>query len=468
MKVVILGAGVVGTQLAKQLIEEKKSVVVIEKDPDKVRLASKNLDCMVIQDEGNDIEVLRKAGIKDADYFIALTDSDEVNMIACRLASSEFSGLQTIARVRNDVYTPLIHSEKSILGIDHIINPQIEAVKTIIQNIHHGVIGNTIFFEEEDFQLRVMYISATSAVNGLTVEELRKRFAKDFIVVAILRDNSYIIPTGSTQIEPDDDLYLFGTEQDLDDIFAFEGTHKVVIRKIVISGGGFIGTSVAEYLLNRHTNTKQIMGRLFKAFPSKNKKQVVIIEKSIDVCKRLSEQFPDALIIHADISDEGVMEEGQLSDYDLLIAVDDNQELNLVTAMYAKALGIKKTIALVIKNNYVNIASSFDIDVTISLKNNIVNTILKLIRKGTIKSIHSVLQGELEVLELAVEKGSRADGRKIKEIGLPNQCLIMFLSRNKQGMIPDGECVVMEGDLLGIVTDSESIPKIEKIFSNQS
>lgn len=466
MKIVIVGAGTVGFQIAKQLIDENKNVVVIEKDPKAAKQASNYLDCMVVNDEGNNIEVLKKAGIDKADFFISVTDSDEVNMISCGLVSSEFNVPFKIARVRNIDYSNTQFLKSPSLGIDHIVNPEIEASKVITRSIEHGAISDILFFEKTRFQMRNITITDNSIFNNKALREIKQNLPIDFLIAFILRDNNYIIPSGDTVVQENDNLYIVATQENLEKLFMETGKFQIKLNRIVIVGGGRIGNYITDHLLQRQKSDLKLIRRLTRSFIQKWKRNIVIIEKDVEKCNLLSERFPDALIINEDISDEGIYEEGQFSDYDLIVTATDNQELNIVTAVYAKTLGIKRSIAVVNKNNYINIASNLGIDVTVSQKNSMVNSILKLIRKGNIKNIYSFSDGRVEVIELSIEN-SEISGGKIKEIKLPPQTLIVSLTRGNKNIIPDGKCTIKNGDYIIVIARKESISKIENIFTGK-
>jgi len=463
MKIVIAGASSLGLQIAKQLIDENINVVIIEKNLEKVKRASNHLDCMVVNGEGNNLEALKKAGIDKADFFISVTDSDEVNMISCGLVSSEFNIPYKIARVRNIDYSSTQFSVSPFLGIDYIVNPEIEASKVITRSIEHGAISDILFFEKTRLQMRNITVSNTSLFKDKTLGEIKKSLKKDFLVPVILRENQYIIPSGETVVKEDDSLYMVATEKDHEEIFAKVGKHKIQLNKIVIVGGGRIGSYVADHLLQKQKSDLKFIDRLTRSFIQKWKRNIIIIDKNYDKCKLLSERFSEALIINDDISDEGIYEEGQFSDYDLIITTTGNQELNIVAAVYAKTIGIKRSIALVNKNNYINIASNLGIDVTVSQKNSMVNTILKLIRKGNIKSVYSISGGMVEVIELSVEKSSIV-GKKIKEIRFPPDTLIVSVTRGNKNIIPDGESIIQNGDDIIVIVRKESIKKMEDMF----
>ena len=466
MKIVILGAGIVGFQIAKQLIDENKNVVIIDRDMRVARHASNYLDCMVVNDEGNNIEVLNKAGVDKADYFIAVTDSDELNMISCGLVSSAFEVPFKIARVRNLEYSRTQILESPFLGIDYIVNPEIEASKVITRSIEYGALGDILFFEKTRFQMRNITISGNSSFVNKTLQEIKSSTRIDFLIAFILRDNSYVIPSGDTIIQEHDNLYLVATKENLEKLFIQTGKLEIKLNKIVIVGGGRIGSYIADYLLQKQKSDLSFFNRFTRSLVQKWKKNVVIIEKDLRKCDLLSERFPDVLILNEDISNEGVYEAGQFLDYDLMVTATDNQELNIVTAVYAKTLGIKRTIAVVNKNSYINIASNLGIDVTVSQKNSMVNSILKLIRRGNIRNIYSFLDGMVEVMELSVDN-SEISGSKIEEIKLPPQTIIVSLTRGNQNILPDGNCIIKNGDYIIVIARKESISKIENIFTSK-
>ena len=465
MKVVILGAGAVGMQIARQLVDEKKDVVLIEKDPERARLAANQLDCMVLARPGNNLESLREAGTASADVFIAVTDSDEVNMIACALAESEFSVPYKIARVRNVDYSATGISERGFLGIDFIVNPELVAAQAIIRAIEFGAISDIMLFEQSKVQMRHVTVEPGSVFAGRSLSEIGRTVALSFLVAIVLRDNQFIIPSGRTVLEAGDIVYVVGTEETLVRLFQRLGKHRTDLRRFVIVGGGKIGQMIAEYLLEGRKREASIVRRLIGAFNEDRRRSVKIIDRDYVRCKELSQLLPGALVIHGDISDEGVFEEEHLANSDLVIAVTGNQELNIVSAVYAKTRGTKRAVALVSKTNYTRIASQLGIDVPVSVKNSMVNTILKRVRRGNVKSIHSIPEGELEVLEISVDRKSSAVGRLIREIKLPPSSLVVSVLRHEETFIPDGSYLLQAEDHIIVIASLEHIEQIQAIFT---
>ncbi len=469
MKIIIMGAGNVGIQIARQLIDENKDVVLIDRDSEKVKLAMNTLDCMVIHGEANNPETLLSAGIQDANFFIAVTESDELNMIACGMVSSEFSVPFKIARVRNIDYSYSKISETPFLGIDYVVNPEIETARAIIRSVEHGATSDIMYFQDSSYQMRTIKATGEYSFAGKTVKEIKQTLELDFIIAVILRESDYLIPSGSTVIEQRDTLYLIGNPDTLEAIFTWAGKQRVDLKKIIIVGGGRIGRHVADKLMDGFTGIKERMIRklLKRLLPSRQKRTVVIIDSDYAVCKNLSEKFPDALVIHGDISEEGILEDGELLNYDLLIAVTGNQELNLITSLYAKSLGINRTVVLVSKNNFLHIAANLNVDTTISLNNSVVNSVLKYVRRGNVKNVHAISGGKLEIIEISCEEGCAFVGKKISELKLPKDTLIMFITHDNENIIPYGGYTIAFGDHIVLITKKESIKKLDKLFDQR-
>ncbi|MFP4331054.1 MAG: Trk system potassium transporter TrkA [Spirochaetaceae bacterium] len=464
-KVVIVGAGAVGFQLAKQLISENKDVVLIEKDPEVARFVASKLDCMVVTGEGNKIETLRRAGTDGARYFISVADSDEVNMIACGIVSSEFNVEYKVARVRSVEYAETKISQKGFLGIDYLVNPEIEAARAIIRSIEHGAVSDIMLFERSNVQIRNITVDRLSPFQNKSLIEIDRSIDVSFLVALVLRQNRFIIPSGDTVICEGDILYIAAKEDALDRLFSSIGKQRSGLRRVVIVGGGTIGTLVAESLLGVKRETGFMRRLLTSLSPSYGKRSVKIVERDYRRCKELADRFHDGLVINADISDEGIFEEEHFANSDLVIATTDNQELNIVTAIYAKSFGIKRSIVLVNKGNYSDIATHLGIDVAVSLKNAMVNTILKYVRRGNVRSVHSISDGQMEVLELTVESNSRAVGKRVEDLNLPKDSLIVSISRESETLIPDGKNMIYDDDHIILLTEKSKAEKVESLFT---
>ncbi len=445
MHIVILGAGVVGIQIATQLINEGKDVVLIEKDPARAKYVSNHLDCIVVNEEGNNIGSLKRAGIHKADFFISVTNSDEVNMIACGLVSSEFEVPVKIARVRNLDYSSARIVDKTFLGIDYIVNSEVETARQIANTVALGAESDVMLFENTDLQMRNITIQSTSFFKDKSLKDIRQGIKESFLMAGIIREGEFIIPSGDTVLKEHDTIYLLATKNKFTRIFMETGRKSLKIDRIFIAGGGRIGSLVCQYLVRT--------GR-----------KITLIDNDYENCKILSEKFPEALIINADISDNDIFDEEQLDTYDLIVAATDNQELNILTSIYAKSMGTRRAIALVTKSNYLPIASKLEIDATISPKNSTVDAIMKFIRRGDIKSVHSIFDGKGEVIEFYVNEKNRLANCALKDIDMPENSLILSVVRDNKSILPDGNLVILPGDLVLIIASKTSIAQIEEFF----
>ena len=463
MSAVILGAGTVGFRLAQQLISENQDVVLIEKDPQRAEHASDNLDCLVINDVGNNIETLRRAETGKADYFIAVTDSDEINMLVCGIVAGEFSKPKKIARVRNIDYWNTNVISQAILGIDYVVSPEIEVARSIVNAVDRGAVSDVMFFEKTGLQMRSIAVAGNSPFVGRSIEAFRKSMNARFLVAVIFRMGEYIIPSGSDRVYEGDRLYLVATETDFEHVFTSIGIKMSRIDTIAVVGAGRIGQYVISHLFEDADQKAGFFRKLFRRSTAP-KRKVTIIDRDYDTCKELAELYPEAMIINADISDEKFPEDELFPKVDLLVATTANQELNIVTAVYSKSMGTKRSIALVNKASYVHIANGLDIDVALSPTDSMVSTILKFIRRANVQSLHSIADGNLDVFSVTVEPKSRAINRAIEDLKLPRSALVISLYRDDENIIPSGELIIREGDNLIVIADKESIPGLEAIF----
>ena len=462
MTIVILGAGRVGLQLARQLISEHKEVIVIEKDSQKAQDVSRQLDCFTVNDNGNSLEALEKARIEKADFFVSVTESDEINMIACALVSSAFKKPITIARVRNLDYSRTWNKKTDFLGIDYIINPEIEVAHAIVRAVDCGAVSSVVDFETSDLQMRNIAVEKGSLFDGMLLRDLRSKLDIPFIVAVIVREEDSIIPTGSTELKADDQLWVLAEKDHLTTLLKFMNKPPIYLKNIVIAGGGNIGMYIARFFLEEDTKNKSgFFERFFKILRNPHKRNVHIVESNYARCKELAELLPGVQITNADISEEQILEEGRFNTYDLLIAATGNQELNIVTAAHARKGGISRTMALVKKSSNTLIARNLGVDVAVSINETLVNSIQKIIRKDVAKSVYYFSDSNLELLEWPVSSHPEMAGHTIKELHLPRNSLIMMITREGKHLIPHGDLALCGGDCLMLITTKDNVRELE-------
>lgn len=447
MNIVIVGAGEVGTHIASQLVAEQKDVVIIEKDPECAARASNMIDCLVVTGEGSNVDVLRQAGAENADIFIAATSIDEVNMISCFVAGSAFNTPIKIARVRNVDYMRDGLLKNSSIGIDYLVNPEIEAAFDIVQTVAHGASSGIFAFQGTNAQLRDFLVKDDSIFNGVLVKDIRSLIDQNFIIAGVLRNEMLHIPKGDFQILTGDHIYIVALGKSFNKILTRAGMTVDKLKRIVLVGGGLIGKHIAGMLIE-------------------DGKDVRIIEKDYERCKELSALYPEATVINGNISDQDVFEEENIAYTDAIITTTQSEELNILAGVYAKSKGVKRAVALIDKLNYTTLATNLGIDSCISAKLSSVDAILKFIRKGNIKNVYTIFEGQAEAIEFIVG-GSNQNivGKKIMDLKLPAGCLIITVQRHRKTIIPTGSFVIEEGDSLITFVAHDEISKLEELFN---
>ena len=481
MRIIIVGAGRTGTQLARYLIQEKHDISIIESNEETARHASNRLDCLVLHDEGNNLAALEEAGIAKAEALVCLTDSDEVNMIICGLAASRNSGLLKIARARNEDYVRMNQDapkDKKILGIDYFVHPDVEAARAVLRALSHGAMGNILDLEGTSWELGSVNVTEGSAFDGLHIKDYHSLVKESSLVALVERDSGNsnggadskgrecILPGGATVLQKGDWIHILAQEDKIEEIFLLAGHNEKPLKHIGIVGGGRIGSLIAEGILEESQEEKKKHGifSLFRSFMPKSNRRVVMVEQNYNVCKDLAARFPDALILNEDISDESFVAEERLGDLDLIITATANQELNMITAIYLKSRGVRRAIAMVSGSGYETIARQLGVDVVIPMQSVVVDSILSNLTGSGIRGVHRLGDGTLQILETEIRDDSPAVKKAITEFRLSEGGLIILVSRGGSSFIPHGDYIFEAGDKVIMMTKNGSEAELEKFF----
>ena len=463
-KVIVVGAGTTGFQVARQLTQDKKDVVVIESNPEIAKYTDNQLDCIVINGSGNKLEFLREAGAEKADVFISTTDSDELNIVTCGLVASEFQIPIKIARVRNPEYANSNLSDRSFTEVDHFVNPEIEAGRAIISSVEQGATSDVLFFSNSDLQMRNLLIGNESPFANLSILEIKETINDEFRIAGVSRDSDFLIPNTETILKKDDDIYLIGNQESLQSVFEKVGQPRIAFKNIMLVGGGRVGRIVADALLGK--NNAPGIHRILSYFGG-GARRLKIVDSNLNNCHELANLYPRATVLHIDVSAEGFFEDKEHSGYDLIITTTDNPELNILVSLYAKRVAnAKRSIALVNKFNYLNAARRLGVDVIISPKYSVVNTILKHIQHGRVKSVQSILGGRAEVIESTLDGSRGFVGKSVREVKLPRNSQIIAVTRAENNIVPGDEFTLRDGDKITILAKTESFARVEEIFNS--
>ncbi|MDR2965061.1 MAG: Trk system potassium transporter TrkA [Treponema sp.] len=458
MKIVIVGAGFTGTQLASHLIQEGHEISLIESNEETARHASNRLDCLVINDIGSNISALEEAGVPAADALICVSESDEVNMIICSMGSSmqKTKKLLKIARVRNTGY-------KKIIGIDSFIHPDIEAARAVLASLSHGASGNIVTFPGTSYELASVHIKEGSHFDGFSLIDFHSFIRDEGLIALIERGKDCFLPAGSTELCAGDLIYIMARRENMSHVFNLAGrTTETVLKRIGIVGGGQLGSLIAEALLDAHNKFKKSIKGL-----SSLGHQLLIIEQDYNICKELATRFPKAIVLNEDITDEDFVAEERLGDLDLIITATPNQELNIVTAVYLKSHGVRRAIATVSTPGYKTIALQLGVDVAIPVKTVVVDSILSHLAGTNIRGMQSLGDGSFEIVEVEIEDGSPAINKPVTDFKLSLGGLVMLVNRGEISFIPQGDYVFSAKDKIIIMAKSGGEVELEKFFAAQ-
>lgn len=463
MRIVIIGAGIVGTYLAQQLISQGHRVTIVEPDDAVVFQLQRRLDCLIIRDKGNNIHALEQAQVHDADFLVTVTHSDELNLLICGMVKASDGKPVKIARIRSIQYTsPGTYFD--IFNVNFVVNPALEAAHAVIRGFETNALSDVLEFARASLQIRNITVNERSPLCGRAVSDIVSLTAPPFLFSLIYRGNQCIIPDGNTVLQEGDVAYIAADSADFERLYqAFHITAKRP-HKIVIAGGGRIGRLIAEHILSGRREDsvfKKISHFLHRV-------DLVIVERDYQVAQHLAEEFPHMMVIHGDISHSELFTDERFAAADLFIAATDNEEINLLSATYGKSIGIKKTMVIVSKTNYPVIAHTLKIDATVSIKNTVVNTILKHIHRQHISSIHSLLDGMVEVLELDVGPDSRLVDKRLRDLSLPSQSIVLNITRNKSSHIPRGEFVIRANDQVIVIVTKEQSEEMRTLISGSA
>ena len=452
MKVVICGAGQVGFHLARYLSSEQNDVTVVDQSPELIGKINDQLDVQAFVGHAAHPDVLERAGAENADMLIAVTFTDEVNMTACQVAHSLFNVPTKIARIRQQNYLNPMWGDlfaREHLPIDVIISPEKEVARAIGRRLRAP--GAFDILPMGDDRVRVIGVRCTddTPVINTPLRQLTSLFPDlNIVVIAILRDERMIIPDSNDQMLPGDEIYFVADREHVARAMAVFGHEDRQTRRIIIVGGGNIGTFVAKDLEE-----------------SDEGYSVRIIEQSKARARLVAEELPTTNVILGDGLDSEILEEANINQAETIISVTDDDETNILSSLLAKRFGVERAVTLVNKNSYAPLITTLGIDVVVSPREITASTILQHVRRGRIRSVHSLRDGFAEIIEAEALATSPLVGKKIKEAKLPKGMLIGAVVRGDEVIIPRPGTAIRENDIVIMMVAAESVRKVEKMFA---
>lgn len=447
MKVIVIGAGEVGYDVARILSIDQHDVVVIDTDAEALDSVGDRLDVLTIHGNGTSADTLEQAGIRRADLLVAVAAIDEVNIISCMMASRMGVGT-TVARVRSVELTRdrSVLSSKD-LGIDLIIHPEESTASEVVGLIRRASATDMLTFIDGHMQLVGIRLDKDFALEGTPIRELPALIPKyDFRLAAIVRGVRTIIPGGNDVLRKNDQVFVFARPKNMPHILNLLGKNEGKIQDVMIMGGTEIGAMIAEQL------------------SAEGRKRVKLIEPNREEAELRAEQLPNVLVIHGNQTDIDLLAAEGLGEMDAFIAITEDEESNLVTCLLAKHLGVNKTVALLSKVAYVPISQSIGLDAAVSRKLAVSREILRFLRGKHVLSVATVRGLDAEILELKAGPRSPVTRSPLKDLKLPKGMLVAAVDHGNKSEVAVGETIINPGDSAIVFVLPSVVAKAEKLF----
>ncbi len=452
MKILICGAGQVGYNIARHLAMEGNDVVVVDQSPDLVRRINDSLDAQGIVGHASRPDVLERAGAGDADMLIAVTQTDEVNMVACQVAHSVFEVPMKIARIRDQSYLDPAWANlfsREHLPIDVIISPELEVAKAIGRRLRVPGCFEMISLAEDKVRLLGVRCGANCPLINTRMRELSQLFPSlNIIIVGMLRNDEPIRLTGDDHILVGDDVYFVVETSQLSRAMAAFGHEEPETRRLLICGAGSIALQLAKLVE--------------QDFPDV---MVKIIEASAERAAAVASMLSGTVVLHGDVLDPVILEEAGVVTTDTVVAVTDDDETNVLGSLLAKRHGASRAITLLNKETYEPLVKTLGIDVIVSPRNITASTILQHVRRGRIYSVHTLREGFGELIEAEALETSSLVGAPLRDIKLPPGVMVGAIVRNGDFISPRGATVIQNKDRVVLFAVSEAVRKVERLFS---
>jgi len=450
MKIIILGAGQVGGTLALSLANESNDITLVDTSPDVLQDIQDRADLRTVVGEAAHPSVLESAGAKDADMIIALTNSDETNMVACQVAYTLFHTPTKIARIRAIEY--LSYSDlfvQEALPVDVLISPEHLISQYIQQLIEHPGSLQVLDFANGQIKLLAMRADKEGQLIGKKLQGVNELMPETEVkVVAVYRNNDSIELNAKTVIQAEDEVFFLASSANAIALTShLRGTHKPY-KRILLAGGGNIGYHLAKSLENKY--------------------QVKIIERNPDRSKYLSESLDKTIVLQGDAADQDILLEENIENMDVFCALTNDDEANILSAMLAKRLGSNKVMSLINRPSFVDLVESGIIDIAISPQQVTLGSLLTHVRKGDIVAVHSLRRGAAEAIEVIAhgdEKTSKVVGRSIKQINLPNGATIGAIVRGDEVIMAEADTSIEPEDhVIMFLADKSGVKETERLF----
>ena len=451
MKVIICGAGRVGWQLAQQLAGENIDVTVVDSNPELLQRVHDRLDVQGVLGFASHPDVLERAGARDADMLIAATHSDEINMVTCQVAHSIFSVTKKVARLRSQSYLNAIYSDlyrRDHMPIDVVISPEREVADAALRRLAVPAAFDTASFLGGDAELIGISLDEDCPAVNTPLRLLSDLFSTlRAIVVGVRREGSLFVPDAGDQLFPSDQVYVFSHKDDSRRSLEIFGKEVTPMERVVIIGAGSVGLTVAKSLERR-------AGRI----------RTRIIEGDRSCAERAADSLDRTIVLHGDGLDMELLSEAHVESADAVLAVTDDDKVNILAAVRAKTVGARMAICLMNDPTLTSLMGPLDIDAYIDPRTITVSSILRHIRQGQVQSVYSIGNAEAEIIETQVLSTTPIAGKALRDIDFPEGVLVGAIRKGNEVIRPTISTRVEVGDLLAIFAMASDVPEVERLL----
>lgn len=452
MKVIILGVGQVGFSIARYLVQAQNHITVVDKSPEVLDLIADKLDVQPVLGFASHPDVLERAGAKEADLLIAVTSSDEVNIVSCEVAHSLFNIPMKIARIRHQNYLNPDFSDtfyKNRLSIDFAISPELEVAQAINRNLRVSGAFDVISLIDDRIKLLGVRCLANSAIVNTPIRSIANLFPSlDMVIILIKRKDQIIFPQGREHILADDEVHVLATKDQLNQVMEIFGYSPTESREMLIIGGGNIGLNLAMAIERDYKNV-----------------HARIIERDSRRCENIARYLKRTEILHGDALDYDLLHEANIASCETVICVSNDDKVNILSSLICKRHGAGRSLALLNNMQYANMVTSLGADAVISPQSLTVTTILKHVREGNLNSIFPIADGNAVVIEAQAKETSHVVGLDIEDVTINSEIMVVALMRDATLYLLPKNMHISAKDRLIIVTEKNSVYKIEKLFS---
>ncbi|MDR2367922.1 MAG: Trk system potassium transporter TrkA [Deltaproteobacteria bacterium] len=449
MKVIVAGAGEVGYNIAERLSRDKVDVILIDTDQNRLDAVVDALDVQTIRGSASHPDVLSEAGLEGSDLLVAVTSSDEINVLACRVSQLMAPEVRRVARIRDPLLYKAVNKAdlREGLGLANVIDPTTLTVDNILDFLDLPGAVDVLNVGSGRLKFVGLRLPKQHPAVGKPLSEVLPRAAgNNLLVVAIYRHHQVIIPTGNTTLLAKDLLYMAATPEHLPEVAQFFGIEWKTVGVVFIMGGGEVGLSLARRLEGRDDIT------------------VKLIEQNAERCEYLSRELNGTIVLRGDATDQALLEEEGISDCDVFIAVGTDDEKNMVTCLLAKRLGAANTITRVNRYSYAPLVTAIGLESLVSARVAAVSAILKIVHKGLVVTVATLQNNDTEVVEMEVTGNSKCHGHRLMDLKFPSGAIVAGVLRGETPIIPRGDTVLEAGDVLAVVARAEALHHLTKVL----